>query len=318
MDCDGVFASDDCDDFDDNVLGTLVDLDCDSILNEDDCDDYDPNTVNDMDCDGVLSEDDCDDFDDTMFEIANDMDCDGVVYSLDCNDNDPYVYPNAPEICDGQVNDCNDSSGLSLDEIDNDGDGYVECDIGDNIWAGSPLVTSGKDCDDAAATRHPYAVQFANGFDSNCDGMEDLGYTSCESEITGNGSRQRYFLYCDDALEWADARLACLDGEYMGLAKVEYVNENTAIKLMITGDSWIGLNDISATTSYENEGIFVWDDGSLLDSNYTNWDGTGAAPIDISRNCIHINQGDGKWVDSAVKTKIIRLLRNRSLVHIQR
>ena len=303
MDCDGVLAADDCDDYDDNVLGISVDSDCDSILNEDDCDDNDPNTPNDMDCDGVLAADDCDDFDASMLDIANDMDCDGVLTADDCDDSNPYIYPNAPEICDGQVNDCNDSSGLSGDEIDNDGDGYVECDIGNNTWAGSSQITSGNDCNDANALTHPYAFESAGTVDQNCDGMEDLGYTNCESVDTGNGTRERYFIACDEALSWYNARTACLDGGYVGLAKVDYINENTAVRNLISDDSWFGLNDISSTLSYENEGIFVWGDGTSLDTNYTNWDGNGSAPIDISRNCIHINKSDGKWVDSTCYTQ---------------
>ena len=302
MDCDGVLADDDCDDLDANVLSYVVDLDCDSVLNEDDCDDYDPSTIYDMDCDGVLTDDDCDDFDPLMLAIINDTDCDGVLSIDDCDDSDDTVYPNAPEICDGQVNNCNDSSGLSSDEIDNDGDHYVECDIGDHIWAGNAQVTGGLDCNDANALIHPYAEERSGGTDMNCDGMEDLGYPSCVSEITGNGTRQRYFLFCEEGLSWFDARLACLDGGYVGLAKIEYSNENLAVETLLTTDSWIGLNDVSETSAQENEGTFVWGDGTALGSNYVNWDG-GTTPIDISRNCVYMNETDGMWLDQTCSSQ---------------
>ena len=57
----------------------------------------------------------------------------------DCDDNDNTVYPGAPELCDGQVNNCGAS--LGGDEIDNDGDHYVECVVDANGWDGDTSVT---------------------------------------------------------------------------------------------------------------------------------------------------------------------------------
>ncbi|MEC8380306.1 MAG: putative metal-binding motif-containing protein [Myxococcota bacterium] len=49
----------------------------------------------------------------------------------DCNDTDATVYPSALEYCDGQWNNCVNAESSTrdapLDEIDNDGDGQVEC-----------------------------------------------------------------------------------------------------------------------------------------------------------------------------------------------
>ena len=57
--------------------------------------------------------------------LAQDADGDGFSAKSDCNDGDPTVYPRAPELCDGQDNDCDGV--VPSDELDNDGDGYVVC-----------------------------------------------------------------------------------------------------------------------------------------------------------------------------------------------
>ncbi len=76
----------------------------------------------------------------------------------DCDDGDPAVHPNAAEVCDGVPdNDCNGVD--DPDEIDNDGDGYDECD---------------NDCNDAAYTINPGAQeQCGDGQDNDCDGLVD-------------------------------------------------------------------------------------------------------------------------------------------------
>ena len=47
------------------------------------------------------------------------------------DDYDTTVYPNATEVCDGQYNDCTATTNIAVgapdDELDNDGDGWVEC-----------------------------------------------------------------------------------------------------------------------------------------------------------------------------------------------
>ena len=51
---------------------------------------------------------------------------------IDCNDNDATQFNGAPELCDGLDNDCN--SAVPGDEIDDDGDGHVECTFDPNGW----------------------------------------------------------------------------------------------------------------------------------------------------------------------------------------
>ena len=50
------------------------------------------------------------------------------------------------------------------DEIDNDGDGYVECTLTTGVdWRGDTVPTGDEDCDDTRATVYPNAVEICDG-----------------------------------------------------------------------------------------------------------------------------------------------------------
>ena len=74
---------------------------------------------------------------------------DTVTAGTDCEDDQEDIYPTAPEKCDGQRNDC--LTDVPENEIDNDGDGYVECTIDVDGWDGVS-ITGGDDCDDDPTT----------------------------------------------------------------------------------------------------------------------------------------------------------------------
>ena len=100
-----------------------------------------------------------------------DIDGDGLSEDEgDCDDRDHTIYPNAPEICDGIVNNC--GAELPLNEIDIDNDGFVECTIDENGWDGilsegqNPLL--GDDCDDTNQTIFPNAPEICDGIVNNC------------------------------------------------------------------------------------------------------------------------------------------------------
>jgi hypothetical protein len=92
----------------------------------------------------------------------------------DCDDGDADVYPGAAEICDGvQDNDC--AGNVDSDEVDNDGDGFSECD---------------DDCNDGQANVYPGAVEVCDGVaDNDCNGMDD------PDEVDNDGDG---FSECDD------------------------------------------------------------------------------------------------------------------------
>ena len=120
----------------------------------------------------------------------------------DCDDSRGYVYPFAPETCNGQHDDCEEQleiGGIPEDELDNDGDGYVECDRESPVpeWFGEEGFTFigddgltyvyGGDCNDnldyvykGAAVNQPNIC----AQDENGDGEPDCALSSHISNYT--------------------------------------------------------------------------------------------------------------------------------------
>jgi hypothetical protein len=112
----------------------------------------------------------------------------------DCNNNNAAVYPGAPEICNGGIDDnCNGLSddgdptliGLNSYYADSDHDSYG---TGDALLAciqPAATATIGGDCNDSNATINPAATETCNaGIDDNCNGLAD----DADGTITGQGT----------------------------------------------------------------------------------------------------------------------------------
>jgi hypothetical protein len=168
-----------------------------------DCDDDNPDVFPgqdelcddiDNDCDGAIDDDPVDA---STWYFDGDQDGHGDPFNTavscepytnfvdvgdDCNDARGDVYPDAPEVCDGIDNDCDDE----IDEdvapedadtfyIDGDGDGYGSDDA--TIQAcGAPdgYSDTNDDCDDTDASINPGAADAtSDGVDNDCDGATD-------------------------------------------------------------------------------------------------------------------------------------------------
>ena len=106
----------------------------------------------------------------------DDMACGGD----DCDDSVPVTFPGATELCDARDNDCDAS--IPYDEIDNDGDRYVECDP----WVGILFtILGGNDCDDHDQWVNPGVTEStadgncSDGKDNDCDGLVDGDDPGC-------------------------------------------------------------------------------------------------------------------------------------------
>jgi hypothetical protein len=104
-------------------------------------------------------------------DVVADADGDGWSASADCDDNDATVHPGADEVpCNGLDNDCDGL--VHGDEVDDDADGYSECD---------------GDCDDTDTNASPSRVEICDGIDNDCDGDVDESGADGEEEWCRDG-----------------------------------------------------------------------------------------------------------------------------------
>lgn len=90
----------------------------------------------------------------------------------DCDDRNAALYPAAPEICDGLVDDCNSpNAGQPLPFEDLDHDGFASPTASCSATTRFPKT----DCDDYSFLAFPGANEICNDADDDCDGSIDDG-----------------------------------------------------------------------------------------------------------------------------------------------
>ena len=175
----------------------------------------------------------------------------------DCDDNEDTVYEGAPELCDGQLNSCYNQTPVYLEELDTDGDGYVECAIDSGGWDGSSAVVGGDDCNDNVASIHPFAAEDADTVDNNCDNIESSrGIFSCVGDMGSFGGTDKYFLFCDVSRHSVQAHFLCEDSGYDDLASINSVTEMNFAVSLASSNFLIGYSRSSSSAPWE------WMDGS--------------------------------------------------------
>ena len=101
-----------------------------------------------------------------------------VTNNTDCNDNNATLNSISAEVCNNFDDDCDGSvdDGLTFINyyVDTDGDGFG-AGAASNLCAnpGAGYVTNNTDCDNAASTTYPGAVELCNGVDDDCDVVVD-------------------------------------------------------------------------------------------------------------------------------------------------
>jgi len=165
-----------------------------------DCDDQDPavnpdatescNEIDD-DCDGVIDNDvlttfyvdaDSDGWGNADFSLEACTAPDGYVAdNTDCDDGEALSYPDAPELCDDEDNDCDGDTDEPEDIAwldwyrDSDGDTYGDPDdLLNDCAQPTGFVADATDCDDSDAAVHPAADELCDRIDNDCDELTDL------------------------------------------------------------------------------------------------------------------------------------------------
>lgn len=127
----------------------------------------------------------------------------------DCNDANLQINPGAPELCNGQDEDCDglvdDGLTFSTYYSDSDLDGYGDASSALSACSKPKgYVTDNTDCDDADENTYPNAPAIlCDGIDEGCLGLEDDapdadldGYDLCDAEVPGSDG---LVADCDDA-----------------------------------------------------------------------------------------------------------------------
>ena len=145
-----------------------------------------------------------------------------VLVGGDCDDTHSTTYPDAPEICDGRDNDCDDTTDEDVIftwYIDGDGDGYGDPSTSTEACS-APAGYSGNDLDclDSDPSVHPGGIERCDGLDNDCnDAIDDEAidtttwYTDADGD--GYGSPDEITLACDSPDGMVESHTDCDDSD---------------------------------------------------------------------------------------------------------
>lgn len=194
-----VQGGDDCHDTMENVSPFAIEV-CDGIANV---------------CGTSLSPTETDDDGDGYVECIIDnggwFGPDSVIGGSDCDDTSILISPSGMELCDGVANLCGT---LPPEEVDNDGDGYVECTIDAGGWQGGGQMQGG-DCNDTLANSHPALTEICDGIDNDCDAQVDEGLLNIyyyDADGDGFGNPNITSIACTQPSAYVTNNMDCNDG----------------------------------------------------------------------------------------------------------
>ena len=191
------------------------------VANADDCDD------DNAEADGLAPwylDQDQDGFGDAMAMIlACHQPADHVEDNSDCDDTNALRNPDVSELCNSLDDDCDGSVDENAVDaapwfLDYDGDGFGSLQYTIACQAPTGYAILNSDCDDQDAEAYPYADEWCNGVDNDCDGDVDNAAIDqlewfLDGDGDGSGDPTNITLACQGAADQVEDDRDCDDSD---------------------------------------------------------------------------------------------------------